>query len=394
MKKLIKKSKIIISLSLAVFVAISSMVPLANASGNVAFESTLNVANVTAGDTSYKPSVNAKVDDVVKLEVYYHNKEAENSGIQAKNVNVKVSVPGDTSKSHVFTSTVTGSNIDTFTRNATVNTEINTGLSYIPGSAFRRHNAGTNANQNWVTEKLPDTVVTTGYTIPSMNPCFNFQETITILARVKAPVVSIVKKVKVDGDSEFKTDINAKPGDTLVFSIGFKNEGNVMLNDVVIRDSFPIGLEYLKGSAQIINSTFPNGAPISDKVIDSGSIVGDYGPGINGIVRLKAKVPTNITPGCHRYMNVGIVKAKEIGEYYNTATVNVCVNAPTPPTVTPKTTPVVTTTQITPEVPTSLPEAGPTEAAAGIMGGISLAGATVYYRKSKDLLKKSFRLIK
>lgn len=324
-KKTLFKAKILVAAIMGFTLGIiTPLVALqTNAASNVTFESTLNVANVTAGDTTYKPSVNAKVDDVVKLELFYHNTEPSDSGLNAKNVTVKIAVPQNSGTSHIFDSTVSGSNISTFNRSATVNTSINTNMSYISGSAFRRHNTGTNENQNWVTENIPDSVVGSGFTISELKPCFNFQETITILARVNTPVVSIVKKVKKEDDSSYSTEITATPGEKIDYSINFKNEGNVMLNNVVIRDSLPPNLEFVKGSAQLINSLHPNGMTISDKIIDSGVIVGNYGPGINGIVRLKAIIPKDIT-GCHDYINIGVVKSDELAEFYNTAKVNAC----------------------------------------------------------------------
>jgi uncharacterized repeat protein (TIGR01451 family) len=325
MSKILTKLKAPIALALlgilmgTAFVATSGSL---NAAGTVNIESKLEVGNATQ-KTGPATSVNAKVDDVVNVTVWYHNTELADSGKFAENVNVKINIPGTKTKSHLLTSRVAGANTNVVTDSASVNTSIDTNLNFIPGTATRRYNTGTASTPVWSVQKISDTVVTTGYNIPKINPCWNYQESVNVQVRVTAPVLSITKKVKIEGADQWVTDTTVSPGTTIAYLITVKNEGNTQLTNVIVRDSFPVGLQYVAGSARLINGNYPNGYVLSDKLIDSGVNIGNYGAGSNAYVRFNAKVPANPGQKCgdYEYRNVGVVKSDQLGEYYNTAIV-------------------------------------------------------------------------
>lgn len=384
-KKLFSALKALLALATISLFTLSST---GLAAENVHIESKLLVANGTRGDIEYKPQTTAKVDEVVKFEIWYHNTESPDSGKTANNLNVKIAIPTTKTKSHTATSTVSGSNTNTVTASATVNTEIDTTLSYIPGTAVRRHNIGTNASPNWVTEKIPDTVTTSGFTIPTMKPCNNFQESIYVQARVNASVLSVQKFVKLEGSDKWLTTMDAKPGDKLAFLVVAKNEGNTKLTNLLIRDSFPPKLKFVNGSAILINTTHPApGIPVSDNVINGGIFVGDYQPGANAQIRFNAMVPNDLPNGCTTFKNVVNAKANETGFIHNEADVRVCVNKPTPPTP-PTPTPTVTTASV---APTQLPVTGPIEGFGALFSGTALAGSIGGWVKSKRKLSKTIK---
>ncbi len=328
MNKLIEKIKKICLISAAI--SLLSVITLpAIATGIVPLESTLKVANVTAGDTTYKESVNAKVDEVVKFEVWYHNPELSNSGKIAQDVTVKVALPTEKRTNLVTTSTVKGTNTNTVADTANVFTQIPASLAYIPGSAKWRHNTGTITNQNWVTEPISDNIVTSGVNLGDIFPCWEYQGTVTILARVMASAVSINKYVRVKGEAEWKTENSASAGDTLEYQIRFKNEGNTTLNNVVIGDNLPGNVSYIADSTWLKNGANPNGIHITSNNITTGGIdVGNYLPGAVGYVKFEAQISPDLSEGCHKLVNVGIVRPEGMGEYYNTAITNVCVTVP------------------------------------------------------------------
>jgi uncharacterized repeat protein (TIGR01451 family) len=395
MKKMFKKSKILVVYLFAMLLGLSTSVMAATTAvpaGGSELESTLKVANSTVG-TGYEKSVTAKVDDVVKYEIYYHNNENEASGKNIDNLNIKVALPTAKSTSHVANLTIGGSNSNTITDSAIVTTSIPSTIQFIPGTVFRRYNTGTNTNPVWVTDNISNAVVTTsGFTIPSMKPCYNYLETIVFQARVMAPVVSITKQVKIEGSSTWSTNITAKPGDTLAYLITFKNEGNVTLNNLIVRDNLPAGLTYVNGSTKITNTLYPNGVKGTDDVTKGGIIIGNYLPGANGYVRFNATVPATITEcGRRTYTNVGVVKANELGEFYNTAIVNVeypCTPV-TPPVTPPVVPPVVIIGKGNP-----LPTSGPAEAAAGAAGLTTIGGASYAWLRSKKALLSAVSKIK
>ncbi len=359
--------------------AILAMPFQASAVENVRIESTVQVANVTAGDTQYADSVNAKVDEVVKVQVWYHNKENPDSGKIAQNLKVKIALPTNPGKSQVVTSTVSADNSNTVVDTANVNLSLDQArLEYIPGSAKWRHNKGTNEQPNWVTENIDDSVVGAGgKVLENEKPCFNFEATVTVLARVKANSVSIVKQVRKAGETAWTTSNVANPGDTLEYMITVKNTGNTTLKHVIVGDNLPPHMTYVNGSTKLKNMLNPNGVAIkSDNVTKGGIDIGDYAPGSVAYVLFQVKVDSNLNPGCTDFKNVGVVRPEGMNEFYNVALTKVCKDTPVTPPVTP---------------PTTLPETGAELPVAGLagMGGMSYAVSS--YLKSKKGVKAALR---
>jgi uncharacterized repeat protein (TIGR01451 family) len=394
MKKM-KKRNIVLTLiaSFYLFAAIFGVGFTASAAGPAVMDSTLNVANATRGDANYTGSTSALVDQVVKFQVWYHNTEAADSGRDAQNLNIRVALPTTLGQNHVVTSTVGGINTNTVTRNASVTTQVPTRLAYIPGTAVRRYNSGTNANPNWVTASIPDSIVTSGYTIPSMNPCWYFQESIYIQARVNASYLSIDKTAKIQGGPSWIKDVSAAPGNTIDYMINVKNEGNTVIHNVVVRDAVPTGLQYVAGSARLINGNNPNGVSISDTLVTSGVNIGNYNPGSNALVRYSVTVPATYTPcGNVVFTNTVAATSAETSNITSTAVVRASYDCPIPipPTPTPTPNPNVVITGKGGPLTTS----GPAEAAAGAAGLTITGGAGYVWLRSKKALLSALTKIK
>ncbi len=329
-EKLPKRLMTLVVTALAIALPVSSI-----AATEVTLEGSLGVANVTAGDTEYKESVNASYDQVVKIQAFYHNRELESSGKIAENLNVKIDIPTTPGKNQSVKTTIKGDNTNTITDTVTVNLDrADAYLEYIPGSAVWRHNAGTNENVNIVEEKISDDVVTKagGFVVEDAKPCYNFAATVTVLARIRVPGVSIDKQVRVKGQTEWKTSNTAKPGETLEYQIAYKNIGNSVQEEVLIRDNLPPKMKYVKGSTKLKNS---NGVKsVADGVTTTGIIVGNYAPGGAAYVLFEVKVPakSELQCGVTEFRNVGVVRPKGMNEYYNTAITKVekeCEDVPT-----------------------------------------------------------------
>lgn len=351
----------------------------------VEIEGDIGVANVTNGDTTYEDSVSAKVDEVVKIQVWYHNRENDDSGLVADNLKVDVDLPTSPGKNQTVKTTISSANSNTVVDSANVNLSLdNAFLEYIPGSAKWRHNAGTNDSPNFVTESISDNVVDGGVVLEDAQPCFNFEATVTILARVKAPVVSITKQVRKVGEDDWKTKNTANPGDTLEYLITVKNKGNVKLNNLVIGDNMPARMTYVDGTTKLANATFPQGKDItSDNVTTGGIDVGNYSPGANAFVTFKAKIDEDLKPGTYKFKNVAVVDTDETGPFQNFAHTTVVVEGeeeeqpPVPPEEDEQPTP----------PSEELPVTGPADTALGLMasGGLGYA-IRAYARSRKDLL--------
>jgi len=394
MKKITFKPKVFLTYAMAAIMGLSTSMYAATTAvpaGGSKIDSTFKVGNVTQ-NINYTGTVNAKIDDVVRYEIWYHNTELADSGKNATNLKVKVTLPTAKATGHVATAVVGGSNTNVTTNTTNVNTAVATTLDYIPGTAYRRHNIGTNAAPNWVTEKISDSVMTSGYTISTMKPCWNFQETITVQARVKAPVVSINKQVKIEGtNNAWAAAVDAQPGQTVAYLITVKNEGNTSLTNVMVRDALPPRMDFVEGSVKQTDSNFPNGISASDLLVQGGINTGNYAPGSVAYIRFTAVVPATVDRCMDNYEfnNAGMVKPEGMGEFSNYAKVIVDYPCVVPPVTPPVTPPTVITTTTTP-----LPTSGPAEAAAGAAGVTAIGGAGYAWLRSKKALLSALTKIK
>lgn len=325
MKQAIKSlfSKLPKRLMTTLAVVLAVLVPVAtSASNQISLEGSLGVANVTAGDTRYEDSVNASYDEVVKLQVYYHNQENPDSGKVANDLRVKINIPSQAGKVQKVDSTISAENANTVKDNVTVNLDRDDAyLEYIPGSAVWKHNSGTNENVNIVEQKISDEVVYggAGLVIEDAQPCFNFEATVTVLARVRVSGIKVDKTVRVKGESNWTTSNTANPGDTLEYQIAYKNQGNTEHESVVIRDNLPPRMTYVPGSTKLKNDSGVKS--VADGVTQTGLSVGNYGPGAAAYVLFEVKVPgeDQLECGVTEFRNVGVARPYGMNEFYNTA---------------------------------------------------------------------------
>ena len=328
-------------LGTAAIVALAFALPaIGLAADTVQIEGAMGVANVTAGDTQYKSAVNATYDQVVKYQVYYHNRENPDSGKIAQNLNVKISLPNGAGKVQTANTTIKADNSNTVTDSATVNLDrADAYLQYIPGSAVWKHNVGDNTNINYQETKISDAIVTSGQglTLENEKPCYNFSATVTVLARVMVPGVSIVKQVEKKGETnKWATSNIANPGDTLKYLITYKNTGNSVQNQVVIRDNLPPKLTLVPDTTYLADASHPSGVKAADTIAQGGINAGNFGVGANAFVTFEVKVPEadQLACGDTEFRNVGVVRPEGMNEYYNTAitTVTKVCTPPTPQT--------------------------------------------------------------
>ena len=425
----------------AVFIPLSAVQA---ANDSVAIEGDIKVANVTSGDTSYSPSVNAKVDDVVKVQVWYHNKEDANSGKLAKNLKVGVSIPTAAGKSQTIGGKISADNSNTVNKSANVNLSVDeASLEYIPGSAKWRHNVGAEQGKaECITGNDPkgapascytDTIISDnvakggeGVRLEDQKPCFAYEATVTVLMRVKASAVKVNKYVSAhDGDKNVQNNNwvlanNAKPSDKLDYMIRFENKGNTELKDVMVGDNLPGYMSYVPGSTMLYNTTHPNGLAITNDNITKGGInVGAYAPGSTGYVIITTQInKSNQFAKCGDYVlnNVGVVRPAGMNEIYNTAktTVNIPCQPTTPGNInvceisTKKVVSIkesefnsskytkdlslcntVVTPPTTPETPAELPQTGISAGAFGF-AGLGLLTAGLGYALTSSRIRKLF----
>ena len=321
-------------LATGAILALAIALPIAaSASQTVTIAANTGVANITAGDTTYKNAVNATYDQQVKIQVNYTNTEAPSSNLVANNVHIKFTLPTAAGTSQVINTTTSGDNTNVVNGQATVNLDrADASLQYIPGSAV----AKVTAVDGTITEGV---VADNGssnvqdFTINNGNPCQS--ASVTILARVMVPGVKITKQSEVLGQSNaWSANNTANPGDTLKYEIFYQNIGNTVQNDVIIRDNLPPTLQLVPGTTVLTNGNNPKGVAVTNDEITKGGIdIGGYNPGAGAYVVFQVKIPSadQLECGKTEYRNVGVARPAGMNEYYNTAVTDVtktCVSQP------------------------------------------------------------------
>ena len=235
------------------------------------------------------------------VRIYVHNNAASNLNLVAENVVAKLNVPTITAKTITVQGQISASNAkpNTVWDEATFSSDNDFNLAYVAGSAlFENNGMGTT--------KLPDSIVNNtgaklGYDkldgkIPG---CFQYAGYVTV--KVKAQVnqpqektdIDLAKTVrnKTNGEKTWVETVNAKSGDTVQFQIHAKNTGSAGIQNLVIRDILPKGLNYVAGSTKLYNTSNPKGLKVSDNIIqNSGINIGSYQPNGDAFVRFDATV--------------------------------------------------------------------------------------------------------
>lgn len=277
------------------------------------------------------------------VRMYVHNNAASNLNLVAENVVAKLNVPTTTSKNVTVQGQISASNAkpNTVWDEATFSSDNDFNLAYVAGSAlFENNGMGTT--------KLPDSIVNNtgaklGYDkldgkIPG---CFQYAGYVTV--KVKAQVSQPQEKTNIDlaktvrnktnGEKSWVETANAKSGDTVQFQIHAKNTGSAGIQNLVIRDILPKGLNYVAGSTKLYNTSNPKGLKVSDNVIqNSGINIGSYQPNGDAYVRFDATVSAeNSLPVCGENTLTNIAQASDQKIVKNdTASVKVTKKCETP----------------------------------------------------------------
>jgi len=318
----------------AAIVGLAAFLPIAvNAANLVNITANTTVSNATqnAGSYNWASSASAKYNEVVAIQVVYNNTEAPTSNKVANDLHVKINIPSTAGKTQTVTTKTSASNSNTVNGSATVNLDrADAYLQYIPGTATWKHATAANADLNGspanvVTEHVSDDVVlaANGINLGNENPCQ--AGSIVVQARVMVPGLTVDKYVRLKGQTDWKTSISAKVGDTVQYEIAYHNTGNTVQNDVEFRDQLPKGISYVAGSTKLKSGNYPNGLNVtSDAIVTDGITTGDYAPGAAGYVMFEAKISgENLVCGANTLRNIGYVQPSGMNYYYNTADVTV-----------------------------------------------------------------------
>lgn len=207
--------------------------------------------------------------------------------------------------------------------------------------------------------RLPDTMFTTGVSIPDVTPGDSGITYITYRTRISSTMpagaydLNNVAKVfmngvekdqdqakvtvtcerglvidkKVSNGTSWVEQNTAHLGDEVYYRIIVRNTGNVAVNGVLVRDVLPVYVNYIAGSTKVDNVT------VGDGIITTGGLnIGNIAAGAQKVVTLRGRIYGCPPVGGYTLTNTGYTWATGINAISDTAITTVNVTAPVAPT--------------------------------------------------------------
>ncbi len=280
----------------------------------------------------YDPMTQLRDGDTVLMRVYVHNNadsslNASGTGV-AKDVNVRVALPDatKTATQQVSEAFISASNAQPQTISDTLTMGAENGgafsVSYVPGSATVTDNDGT--------QKVDDSIVTTGASLGNQNGCFKYVKLVTLKVKIKMPSYTISKTIRKDGSTsvnDWQKTLTSQPGDTVQWRIAFQNTGSTSLNHVKVVDNLPEHVSVVPGSVELVNGNYPNGYQYPASAVQANGKqinvdIGNYNPTIKGFVVFKTKIDSEdkLACGVNNITNTAFVTPEGYGSITDTAT--------------------------------------------------------------------------
>lgn len=273
------------------------------------------------------PDVTGGAKEVV-VRMYVHNNANQStnaSGVGvAKDTKVRVALPTGTAQALRARGYISASNAAMVEDTVDFTAGEEFSVSYVPGSATLYDNDNFAAGV-----KLSDAIVTTGAPIGSdslngeMKGCFEYEAVVQIKVKVtpkQNPSIKLTKEVRKKGTTEWKKEVNAKPGEEVEWLLTTENTGSAVLNNNIIRDVLPPHVELTSGSVKWIDAS-QNAVQTDKPLFDGGINVGNYAPGSGFYMTFATKVKGDFDPCQVRVRNVAYVKATETPEIQDDADV-------------------------------------------------------------------------
>ena len=321
-------------------------------------------------------NVNIEEGKTYVIRMYIHNNNPKGVNAVAKDVTAQVDLPNMVSKEARVTGYINASNATPSRYWDSLNLKSADGrafyLDYIEGSALYENNifkSGTTLSDN-----LVSTGVKLGYDKldGNMPGCYEYAGYVTLQVKPVFENTSIMKQVRKQGEKDWKESVDAKVGDTVEYQIHYKNLNASKVENVMIKDSLPTNMEYVKGTTKLYRSDLRDGAVNNeDSLLTNGVNIGNYNLRGDGFIRFLAKVvDKNLVCGNNRLINWAKASANGFAVQDNA---DVYVKKECEPTPTP--------------TPKELPKTGPETVATGIIGLGSVVTTAGYYIASRKQLR-------
>lgn len=285
----------------------------------------------TSGDV-YKNVLNDVTDGSkeVVIRMYVHNNANQSTNASglgiARNTKVRLAIPEGSSQTLRARGYISADNAKPALVEDTVDLvgKEEFTLDYVEGSARLYDN---NKFKNGV--QVSDSIVTSGAPIGSdamdgnMKGCFEYEATVEVRVKVipkKNPDIKLQKEVRKSGESDWKKEVKAKPGDKVDWLLTTENTGEAVLNDIIIRDVLPPHVKLSSGSVKWIDAS-QNAGQNDKPLFDGGINVGNYAPGSGFYMTFSTEVLGDFEECEIRVRNVAFVKSTQTPEIQDDADV-------------------------------------------------------------------------
>ncbi|MEA2020326.1 MAG: DUF11 domain-containing protein [Patescibacteria group bacterium] len=312
----------------------------ADASGGVIEDSSnvFRAANITQGETEYSSEINAKPGEAIQFMAMVHL-GAENTS--AEDVRVRVDLDDSkivaNGKYELVAKTYINSSENDVRDSAKVVVPSNQDLVFIPEHGVivtSNGNLPSNVSKTPYEWSNPDELFKDGVDLGSVESISTVYISFKAYVSNKTADMTISKEVAnvTQADGKWHKSVWADAGDRVRFQIVVKNTGGSELNDVLITDSLPAGLTYIKGSSEY-STPYSNGfKKLADSWITGEGGVSQAnlgklssGEGYNAIIVFDTRIDEKELEDCVTYTNVAQAKANEYPNWiYGEAAVDVC----------------------------------------------------------------------
>ena len=126
----------------------------------------------------------------------------------------------------------------------------------------------------------------------------------------KHPGFTVDKMVQVKGTDSWSENVNIKANDTVRYRIQFKNTGETDLENVVIVDKLPAGMNYVAGSTVLYNAENADGKTMGDEVVNGGLNIGTVKAGSEATIYFYATADSSFADDCENSKLTNVVRGK------------------------------------------------------------------------------------
>jgi len=124
------------------------------------------------------------------------------------------------------------------------------------------------------------------------------------------PNFIIDKMVQIKGSDKWSENVTVKANETVRYRIQFKNTGNTKLENVVISDTLPAGINYVAGSTVLHDAANADGKTVGDELVNGGLNIGSVEAGSEATIYFYATVDNSFADDCNSSKHTNIARGK------------------------------------------------------------------------------------